>query len=164
MTQSSGNNRKVRHRISGCVKRKRAANLRLQLLYPYWCPGGDSNSHAIRRYHLKIVCLPIPPPGHRCLSIKKDKLWQAFFCLRRFFLRAVLLSGRTRRFLQGVNARAAPQSLSSCPLPRRTTDAPAATERLTSSTIPSIVNKPNDFREPDGGRAANPARSERKQR
>ena len=50
-----------------------------------WCPGGDSNSHAIRRYHLKIVCLPIPPPGHSCFSIKKDGLWQAFFSVFPFF-------------------------------------------------------------------------------
>ena len=54
-----------------------------------WCPGGDSNSHAIQRYHLKIVCLPIPPPGHRCSSIEKPSLWQAFFAVfaqsRNFF-------------------------------------------------------------------------------
>ena len=29
------------------------------------CPGGDSNPHASRRYHLKVVSLPISPPGHR---------------------------------------------------------------------------------------------------
>ena len=27
------------------------------------CPGQDSNLHAVRRYHLKVVRLPIPPPG-----------------------------------------------------------------------------------------------------
>ena len=59
--------------------RKRAADLRLRLLLADWCPGGDSNSHAIRRYHLKIVCLPIPPPGHSCSSIKNAGLWQVFF-------------------------------------------------------------------------------------
>ena len=59
--------------------KKRAANLGLQLLYSYWCPGGDSNSHAIRRYHLKIVCLPIPPPGHEVQLIEKRPRWQAFF-------------------------------------------------------------------------------------
>src|SRR5262244_1294068 len=27
------------------------------------CPGGDSNPHALRRHPLKMVCLPVPPPG-----------------------------------------------------------------------------------------------------
>src|SRR5690606_28041604 len=30
-----------------------------------WCPRGDSNPHSSRRYHLKVVRLPIPPPGQR---------------------------------------------------------------------------------------------------
>ena len=29
-----------------------------------WCPREDSNLHALRRYHLKVVRLPISPPGH----------------------------------------------------------------------------------------------------
>ena len=63
--------------------RKRASALLSKLVLSNWCPGGDSNSHAIQRYHLKIVCLPIPPPGHRCSSIEKPSLWQAFFyCFR----------------------------------------------------------------------------------
>src|SRR5439155_27373827 len=28
-----------------------------------WCPGRDSNSHALWRRPLKTVCLPVPPPG-----------------------------------------------------------------------------------------------------
>src|SRR2546422_10350305 len=28
-----------------------------------WCPGRDSNSHALRRRPPKPVCLPVPPPG-----------------------------------------------------------------------------------------------------
>ena len=28
-----------------------------------WCPREDSNLHGFRRYHLKVVRLPIPPPG-----------------------------------------------------------------------------------------------------
>ena len=28
-----------------------------------WCPGQDSNLHALRHTPLKRVCLPIPPPG-----------------------------------------------------------------------------------------------------
>ncbi len=62
-------------------RRKRASALLSKLVLSYWCPGGDSNSHAIQRYHLKIVCLPIPPPGHRCSSIEKVALWQAFFLM-----------------------------------------------------------------------------------
>jgi hypothetical protein len=27
------------------------------------CPGRESNPHAFRRHPLKMVCLPIPPPG-----------------------------------------------------------------------------------------------------
>ena len=53
--------------------------IRLTAFVLYWCPGGDSNSHAIRRYHLKIVCLPIPPPGHSCFCIRKTPTWQVFF-------------------------------------------------------------------------------------
>ncbi len=29
-----------------------------------WCPGKDSNLHGSPRQHLKLVRLPIPPPGH----------------------------------------------------------------------------------------------------
>lgn len=29
-----------------------------------WCPGRDLNPHALRRHPLKMVCLPISPPGH----------------------------------------------------------------------------------------------------
>ena len=29
-----------------------------------WCPRRDSNSHDSRRWLLRPVCLPIPPPGH----------------------------------------------------------------------------------------------------
>lgn len=30
-----------------------------------WCPGQDSNLHALRHTPLKRVCLPIPPPGQK---------------------------------------------------------------------------------------------------
>ncbi len=36
-------------------KRLLAANLQ--------CPGQDLNLHELPRYHLKVVRLPIPPPG-----------------------------------------------------------------------------------------------------
>ncbi len=29
-----------------------------------WCPRQDSNLHSFRHQHLKLACLPIPPPGH----------------------------------------------------------------------------------------------------
>src|SRR3954463_6881115 len=29
------------------------------------CPGQDLNLHELPRYHLKVVRLPIPPPGRR---------------------------------------------------------------------------------------------------
>ena len=32
-----------------------------------WCPGKDSNLHGLRRWYLKPVRLPIPPPGHGAL-------------------------------------------------------------------------------------------------
>ncbi len=31
-----------------------------------WCGRRDSNSHTFRRYHLKVVRLPIPPRPHGC--------------------------------------------------------------------------------------------------
>ncbi len=45
-----------------------------------WCPREDSNLHALRRYHLKVVRLPISPPGHiaRC-TIRTFLLFQVFF-------------------------------------------------------------------------------------
>ena len=30
----------------------------------HWCPGGDSNPHAVKHTDLNRACLPIPPPGH----------------------------------------------------------------------------------------------------
>src|SRR2546421_12682324 len=41
-----------------CVEEKRRSN-RIAL----GCPGQDLNLHASRRYHLKVVRLPVPPPG-----------------------------------------------------------------------------------------------------
>ena len=61
------------------IKRKSRRRSSAALVF-CWCPGGDSNSHAIRRYHLKIVCLPIPPPGHELQLIENRRGWQAFFC------------------------------------------------------------------------------------
>ncbi len=114
-----------------------------------WCPGGDSNSHAIRRYHLKIVCLPIPPPGHSCFCIKKPRPWQVFFP-------AFFKFSRNRPKRQTHATEKAPD-------PGLRHHAGAAL-RLTDAPSTDIVIVTSAFREPDGGRAANPARSERKQR
>gem|GEM_PF-1081466 len=35
----------------------------------YWCPGLDSNQHTLRRHHLKMVRLPISPPGQRAANV-----------------------------------------------------------------------------------------------
>ncbi len=34
--------------------------------YSAWCGRGDLNPHARRHYHLKVACLPIPPPPQLC--------------------------------------------------------------------------------------------------
>src|SRR2546430_13776714 len=47
-----------------------------------WCPGRDSNSHALRRRPLKTVCLPVPPPGRdreRLRSTAPEILQGCFF-------------------------------------------------------------------------------------
>ena len=53
----------------------------------HWCPKGDSNPHDLRRYHLKVVRLPIPPSGQCCDSvvlhlrsraIVKDDEWKSY--------------------------------------------------------------------------------------
>ncbi len=36
-----------------------------------WCPGKDSNLHALQHRYLKPACLPIPPPGRGAVS--KDR-------------------------------------------------------------------------------------------
>ena len=123
--------------------------IRLTAFVLYWCPGGDSNSHAIRRYHLKIVCLPIPPPGHSCFCIKKPRPWQVFFP-------AFFKFSRNRPKRQTHATEKAPD-------PGLRHHAGAAL-RLTDAPSTDIVIVTSAFREPDGGRAANPARSERKQR
>ena len=40
-----------------------------------WCPEEDSNLHALRRWYLKPVRLPIPPSGPKSMEgdVKKPK-------------------------------------------------------------------------------------------
>src|SRR5690606_34770918 len=46
---------------------RRSSVCRAAARWSIWCPRGDSNPHDSRRYHLKVVRLPIPPPGQVCL-------------------------------------------------------------------------------------------------
>ena len=39
------------------------------IAYYYWCERRDSNSHALRRWNLNPVRLPIPPLSHYCLPL-----------------------------------------------------------------------------------------------
>src|SRR5690554_4321656 len=68
------NSRVGRYSASTVFSRLLAARAALCLLVPaqavgrpgparVWCPRGDSNPHDLSRYHLKVVRLPIPPPG-----------------------------------------------------------------------------------------------------
>ena len=94
-------------------RRKRASALLSKLVLSYWCPGGDSNSHAIQRYHLKIVCLPIPPPGHEAELIEIRPAWQAFFCLFRrknTFFKIFLQDSHQRKGSRRKTARLARRS------------------------------------------------------
>ena len=43
--------------------RKSHSLLKVSGLGDAWCPGQDSNLHALRRGLLRPLCLPIPPPG-----------------------------------------------------------------------------------------------------
>ena len=40
--------------------------MQLISLFPFICPEGDSNSHAIKHTHLKRACLPISASGRIC--------------------------------------------------------------------------------------------------
>ena len=33
-------------------------------VFSNWYPRRDLNPYAVTHYHLKVACLPIPPPGH----------------------------------------------------------------------------------------------------
>src|SRR5690606_7082336 len=46
-----------------------------------WCPRGDSNPHSRSRYHLKVVRLPIPPPGQSIrLKHPRSSAADGFYC------------------------------------------------------------------------------------
>ena len=60
----------------------------------YWYPRRDLNPHAVKHYHLKVACLPIPPPGHNpqgkirqlllliCLFIRRSFRCRDLWCTR----------------------------------------------------------------------------------
>ena len=50
---------------------KIVAHYNLLCHYFYWCPGGESNSHALRQSILSRSRLPIPPPG--LFSIRSER-------------------------------------------------------------------------------------------
>src|SRR5438067_11470696 len=63
-----------------------------------WCPGEDSNSHGFTRQPLKLVCLPVPPPGRTGSGLLAP--------LRRFFNQGESASGLY--FLGGAVGAAGP--------------------------------------------------------
>ena len=46
-------------------KKRKGCGYLPQPVFSDWCRGRDSNPHSIRHYHLKIACLPVPPPRQR---------------------------------------------------------------------------------------------------
>ena len=57
-----------------------------------WCPGQESNLHALRHTHLKRARLPIPPPGHR------HALCLFAWCKGNTFLGTSAIFGEKNRF------------------------------------------------------------------
>src|SRR5690349_8774742 len=66
-----------------------------RLSVSFWCPRRDSNPHDSRRYHLKVVRLPIPPRGLVC----RGPPWRAVQCLFRNLRSFLLFLDRGRRRL-----------------------------------------------------------------
>lgn len=65
-----------------CSKQQKKKGLRLlaTTLMSCWCRGRESNPHGGCHYHLKIACLPIPPPRREKRYMQNRGGWQAFFC------------------------------------------------------------------------------------
>lgn len=58
-----------------------------------WCRGRDSNPHRNSHYHLKIACLPIPPPRREKRYMQNRDGLQAFFCDPVKFFGSVIVCG-----------------------------------------------------------------------
>ena len=68
-----------------------------QPLMSCWCRGRESNPHGGCHYHLKIACLPIPPPRHKWSDTENRWPWQElFFVLEIFFVLSVQEPGGLR--------------------------------------------------------------------
>jgi hypothetical protein len=51
--------------FEGALKRKTPQSFKIAGFFlAVWCPEEDSNLHALQRWYLKPVRLPIPPSGH----------------------------------------------------------------------------------------------------
>ena len=67
-------------------KKRKGCGYLPQPLMPCWCRGRESNPHGGCHYHLKIACLPIPPPRHKWSDTENRVAWQELFCiLEKFF-------------------------------------------------------------------------------
>jgi hypothetical protein len=53
------------------MRNKALFRIRHYYRYTYWCPEEDSNLHGITRQHLKLVRLPIPPPGQEAAILSE---------------------------------------------------------------------------------------------
>ena len=67
-------------------KKRKGCDYLPQPLMSCWCRGRESNPHGGCHYHLKIACLPIPPPRHKWSDTENRVAWQDLFCiLEKFF-------------------------------------------------------------------------------
>ena len=67
-------------------KKRKGCGYLPQPLMSCWCRGRESNPHGGCHYHLKIACLPIPPPRHKWSDTENRVAWQELFCiLGKFF-------------------------------------------------------------------------------
>ena len=67
--------RTIKHKKTRCTRVSlsfRVSAILAETLH--WCPRGDSNPYDLRRYHLKVVRLPVPPPGQVCCLVLDRRL------------------------------------------------------------------------------------------
>ena len=74
--------------LPDCSIPQQKQTTRINFLVKSWCGRGDLNPHARRHYHLKVACLPIPPPPQlvgRILVLPTTKGKPYFELLTRFW-------------------------------------------------------------------------------
>ena len=71
-------------------KKRKGCGYLPQPLMSCWCRGRESNPHGGCHYHLKIACLPIPPPRHKWSDTENRVAWQELFCIFEKFFWAAL--------------------------------------------------------------------------